>query len=226
MSFSDQDFDEVRDERESKSFRVVKNIFKGILYGASALVWILVLAVIFTTREPGMYTEMQFTDATQKLADETEDYKVHQVIIMDFMNKRGSITLSSSTCFYAAETRELEIGVKYNKKLTDNDTEDAIVYKLVDQDGKEYPVLQIDEDSVGRYGYARVCFGGIVIPVDEKGSLDFTGLGLKLTLYRKSDGALLATYQKQDGLDKITVNDAEFVIVGENTPTQRKDFED
>lgn len=226
MSFSDQDFDEVRDERESKSFRVVKNVFKGILYGASALVWILILAVLFTTRESDLYTEMQFTDATQKVAEETEDYKVHQVIIMDFMNEQGSITLSSSTCFYASETGELEIGVKYNKKLTDNDTEDAILYELADKDGKVYPVLQVKEDAIGRYGYARVCFGEIDIPVNEKGSLDFTGMGLTLTMYRKSDGALLATYDKMDGEDRITVNDAEFVIVAEDSPTQKKDFED
>ncbi len=226
MSFSDQDFDEVRDERESKSFRVVKNIFKGILYGASALVWILVLAVIFTTRESDLYTEMQFTEATHKVADATEDYKVHQVIIMDFMNEQGSITISSSTCFYAPETGELEIGVKYNKKLTDHDTDDAIVYRLEDQDGKVYPVLQIEEDDVGRYGYARVCFGDIRIPLGEKEKLDFTGLQFKLTMYRKSDGALLATYQKRDGKDLITVNDAEFIIVKEDSPTQKKDFED
>lgn len=226
MSFSDQDFDEVRDERESKSFRVVKNIFKGILYGASALVWILILAVLFTTRESDLYTEMQFTDATKQIAQATEDYKVHQVIIMDFMNEQGSITLSSSTCFYAPETGELEIGVKYNKKLTDSETEDAIVYQLVDHDGKVYPVLQVKEDAVGRYGYARVCFGEIEIPVGETGKLDFTGLGLTLTMYRKSDGALLATYDKKDGEEWITVNDAEFVIIAEDSPTQKKDFED
>ena len=156
MSFSDQEFDDVRDERESKAFRVVKNTFKGILYGASALVWILVLAVLFTTRESGIYTEMMFTDATQKLAEETDDYKVHQVIIMDFMNEQGSITLSSSTCFYAAETKELDLGIKYNKKLTDSDTSDAILYELKDKNGKIYPLLQIEEDAIGRYGYARV----------------------------------------------------------------------
>jgi hypothetical protein len=226
MSFSDQEFDDVRDERESKAFRVVKNTFKGILYGASALVWILVLAVLFTTRESGIYTEMMFTDATQKLAEETDDYKVHQVIIMDFMNEQGSITLSSSTCFYAAETKELDLGIKYNKKLTDSDTSDAILYELKDKNGKIYPMLQIEEDAIGRYGYARVCFGEIEIPLKEDGSLDFTGLGLTLTLYRKSDGALLATYQKKDGQDTITVNDAVFTIVAEDSPTGRKDFED
>jgi hypothetical protein len=94
MSFSDQEFDDVRDERESKAFRVVKNTFKGILYGASALVWILVLAVLFTTRESGIYTEMMFTDATHKVADATEDYKVHQVIIKEFMNKLSNIRLN------------------------------------------------------------------------------------------------------------------------------------
>jgi hypothetical protein len=56
--------------------------------------------------------------------------------------------------------------------------------------------------------------------------LDFTGLGLTLTLYRKSDGTLLATYQKKDGQDTITVNDAVFTIVAEDSPTGRKDFED
>ncbi len=231
MSFSDQDFDEVRDERESKSFRIVKNTFKGLLFGASALVWILIFVVIFTTRESDLLEEMIFTEATQKIANSTEEYQVDQIIVSDFQNERSDkiIKISSNTCYYARETGELELGIQYNKQLTDSDTTDSIRFVLKDQDGNEYPVLQVEEDAIGRFGYVRVCFGGLKIPTVEKNGktvLSFDQLQLTLTLYRKSDGELLSTYTKKEGTETVVVNDSVFTIIDEKTNTRRVDFED
>ncbi len=230
LSFSDVDYDEVRDERESKTFRLIKNILKWTVYGLSALVWILILAVVFSTRESKIYEQMMFTEATEKLAEQTEDYRVHQVYIKEFMNDSGDITLSSNTCYYAPETGELTVGVRYNKKLTDSDTTDSIRYVLKDQDGNEYSAVVLDEDAIGRYGYARVCFTGLSLPLAEIDSQSKqTGDGtfvLTLTMYSVKDGALLSTYTKKDGLDTVEVNDSDFVLFNADSPSRMADYED
>lgn len=229
MSFNDHDFDEVRDERESKAFRVVRGCFKGLLYGASALVWILILYTVFTTRESKLFEQMYFTKATEKIAQESEEYQVHQLIITEFMNDQGDITLSSNTSYYAAETGELSIGIRYNKKLTDSDTSDSILYVLKDQDGNEFPAVVMEEDVIGRYGYARVCFTGLNIPFKEKDGQSVLendeGMVLTLTLYRRSDGALLSTYTKTDGNKVVEVNDSDFIILDTESLSRMTDYE-
>jgi hypothetical protein len=231
MSFNDQEFDEVRDDRESKSFRIVKRSFKILLYGASALVWILIFVVIFATRESDLLEDMIFTSETQKIANDTKDYQVDQIIVSDFQNDRSDkiIKISSNACYYSRETGELEMGIQYNKQLTDSDTTDSIEFVLQDQDGNVYPVLQIEEDVIGRFGYVRVCFGGICIPTEKKNNkevLNFQNIKLTLTLYRKSDGELLSTYTKKEGNETIVVNDSSFIIIDNKTVSRRVDFED
>lgn len=230
MSFNDNDFDEVRDERESKAFRAIRGCFKGLLYGASALVWILILYTVFTTRESKLFEQMYFTEATEKVAKESEEYRVHQLIITDFMNDQGDIALSSNSSYYAAETGELSIGVRYNKKLTDSGTSDSILYVLKDQDGNEYPAAVMEEDEIGRYRYARVCFTGLNIPLKEKDGQSVlendNGMVLTLTLYRRSDGALLSTYMKTEGDKVVEVNDCDFIILDTESLSRMADYED
>ena len=201
----------------SKAYRIVKGCFKGILYGASALVWILVFYVIFTTRESKLMDQMHFTDATRTLAEKTEDYRVYQIYPADFMNQGGSIELGN--VYYARETGELEFGVKYNKKLTDGNTTDGIRYVLTDQDGNEYPVERIETDVIGRYGYARVCFSGLSIPVEEKDKWD---LRLTLTLYQKDSDLPLTSYISADRTEEI--NNASLLVFTKTTgPTDPND---
>ena len=189
----------------SKAYRIVKGCFKGVLYGASALVWILMLYVVFTNRESKLMDQMHFTDETRSLAEQTEDFRVYRLYPADFMNQGGRITLSGF--FYARETGELELCVKYNKKLTDGNTEDGIRYVLTDQDGTEYPLKRIETDAIGRYGYARICFGGLSIPVEEDDKWD---LQLTLFLYQKDSEQPLATYLNSDRTEEI--NNARFLV--------------
>lgn len=230
MSFSDVDYDEVRDERESKTFRLIKNIFKWTVCGLSALVWILILVTAFSTRESKIFEEMMFTDATEQVAARTDDYRVHQIYIQDYMTDKENtklIALSSSDCYYAPETGELSLGIQYNKTLVGSG---SVSYVLKDQDGNEFPAVVMDEDEIGRFAYARICFTGLSIPLEEKdGRSVQTGDGkfvLTLTLYRTEDGALLSTYTKKDGQDIVEVNDSEFVLFNADSPSRMADYED
>ena len=230
MSFDDNDFDEVQDERESKVFRIIKKTLKWTVAGLSALVWILILAVVFTTRESDLFDEMLFTEATKQAAESKDDYRVHQIYISDYMTDKENtkmVALSASHCFYASETGEMTVGIKYNKSLADAE---GIRYVLTDSDGKEYEAVILDEDEIGRFGYARVCFVGLSLPLEEKNERSVqTGDGkytLTLALYRASDGAPLATYTKKDGEDIIEVNDSTFVLFDANTSSRMADYED
>ena len=189
----------------SKAYRVVKGCFKGILYGASALVWILIFYVIFTTRESKLMDQMHFTDATRDLAKQTENYRVYQIYPADFMNQGGSIELGN--VYYARETGELEIGVKYNKKMTDGNTKDGIRYVLTDQDGKEYAIKRIETDVIGRYGYARICFGELSLPVEQS---DDWEMQITLSLYKKDSELPLTSYISADRTEEI--NNATFLV--------------
>lgn len=203
----------------SKAYRIVKGCFKGLLYSASALVWILVFYVIFTTRESKLMDQMIFTDRTRNFADQTaEDYRVYQLYPADFMNQDGSIELGN--LYYARETGELEIGIKYNKKLTDNNTEDGIRYVLTDQDGTEYRIIQLKTDAIGRYGYARICFEGLSIPVEET---DDWELRLTLSLYQKDSDRPLSTYLNADRTEEI--NNARFLVYTDSTVTGKTKYD-
>ena len=187
----------------SKAYRIVRGCFKGLLYGASALVWILIFYILFSTRDSKLLDRMYFTDATRSAADATKDYRIYQLYTGDFMNENGSIELRN--LYYAPESGELEIGVKYNKKLTDGNTTDGIQYVLTDQNGTEYALVRLETDVIGRYGYARVCFSGLSIPLAEEEIGDFR---LTLSLYRQSDGEPLTTHI----VDERVQNDAAFTV--------------
>lgn len=201
----------------SKAYRIVRGCFKWLLYGASALVWILIFYTLFSTRESKLLERMYFTDATRSYAETTENYRVHQLYPAVFMNRDGSIELRS--LYYAPETGELEIGVKYNKKLTDGNTEDGILYVLTDRDGTNYAVVRLETDVIGRYGYARVCFGGLSIPLEDVGAYHLT-----LSLYKQGTDEPLSTYLSEDRLKRV--NNATFTIYDESTHVTTAAFDD
>ena len=203
----------------SKAYRILRGCFKGVLYGASALVWILIFYTLFSTRESKLLKRMYFTDATHSVAAETEDYRVYQLYTGGFMNRDGSIELRN--LWYAPETGELEIGVKYNKKLIDTSLDNPVRYVLTDQDGKEYPLVRLEQDAIGRYGYARVCFSGLSIPVKEE---DDWKLTLTLSLYHPDTDRPLSTYISDDRLQEI--NNATFTVYDDSTLTGTVKYDD
>ncbi len=186
----------------SKGYRIVRGCFKGVLYGASALVWILVLYVLISTRESKLMDQMHFTSETQALAED-EDFRVYK-LNGAYMSYDARIELGD--VFYAKETEELELSVKFNKQLTDNG-EDGVRYVLTDQTGTEYPVVSLETENIGRYSYARICFDGVSLPVE---GVESEPVRLTISLYRESDGQPLHTRISDDRTQEI--NEAAFCI--------------
>lgn len=230
MQEKEHDYDEEHNENESKAYRIVRGCFKGVLYGASALVWILIFYTLFSTRESGILKHMYFSEATRNAAKQNQDLVIWQLHTQEFMSRDGSITLSN--IWYCAETGELEIGIKYNQKLTESEEEgDLIRYCLTDQNGNEYPIVHVQTDEIGRYGYARVCFSGIWMDLKlpayngngEAEPVDVPDVTLTLSLYRPSDGKPLSTYISQDRSE--LVNDARFTIFNQKTAYRTVEYD-
>lgn len=218
---SENAFGEERDENETRAYRIVRGCFKGVLYGASALVWILIFYTIFTTRESSILKKMYFTPETHEALAADKDAQVCQIYLSEFMNQNGSITLSN--VWYAPSANEIEIGIKYNRKLVENEDKDApISYILTDQNGNTYDILRMETDSIGRYNYVRICFacpdlpltravfaddGSVVKLPPERGDPKTV---LTLFMNRASDGEPLHTYINEDRTE--LVNDSKFRI--------------
>lgn len=211
------------EQPESKGFRVVKNIFKGLLFGASAVVWILVFWLIISTREPSFYKKMIFTDRTREAAAAAENYQVWQVHVRTWMNYDNSISVSN--VWYSEDTQELEIGFRFNTKLlrtkdeNGNSVENTVLYSLTDGDGRAYEPVNVEETVIGRYHYYRVCYSNVSLPLSADRS---SGPVLTLSWTRSSDGEPLAYYFDKNG---IKINDAELVIYNADTVVQQVEFE-
>ena len=218
--------EEVRygEQTESKGFRIVKNIFKGLLFGASAVVWILIFWVIISTREPSFYDRMIFSEKTRAVAEADDNYEVWQLHVRTWMNYDNSISVSN--VWYAEDTGELELGFRFNTKLTRIKDESGssvtteAVYVLSDDAGRTYAVSNVEETVIGRYRYFRVCFSGVSLALsdDDRESLPV----LRLTLTRSYDGEALAFYYDKNG---VKINDNELVIFNSETVVQKTAFE-
>lgn len=222
MDFNDDNLYE--EQPESKGFRIAKKIFKGMLYGLCGLVWVLIFWLIFSTREPSMYDNMYFSDATRQMAAQEENYQVWQLNVQTFMNYDASITVSN--VYYAQETKELEIGVRYNKKLakkTDADGKtyyENVSFVLDDYDGVKYAVSNVETKTIGRYVYYRICFKdvSITLPADEKETQPV----YSLHLYHENTEEPLSSYRKEG----VLVDDAVIVIYDKDTVCRKVDFDD
>ena len=224
-----QDDRPVRDpdqtESESKGFRVAKNIFKGLLFGASALVWILIFWVIISTREPSFYKSMIFTDRTAAAAKANEALPVWQIHVATWMNYDNSIAVSG--VWYSPDTEELELGFRFNTKLLKRkDTngvsfEDALLYALTDKDGNPYTAVNVKDTIIGRYHYYRVCYSGVRITMPAADGTAETDDVLWFRLTRESDGEPLASYMEEG----VKVNDAEFRIFDDTIVCQKTEYD-
>lgn len=165
MDYQGNNFPEERDERESKTYRTVKGIFKWTMYGISFLVYAIIFYLLFANRDSKILDRMYFTEEAREIAaSESGEFEVYRINSADFMNYYGTLQLYSN--YYAEDAKVLEIGLKYNaKELADGKT-DSFYYTLTDSDGNEYECTNIVTDSHGRYGFARVCFSGVDLKLD------------------------------------------------------------
>lgn len=191
------DEEELENPWNTEGTKRVKRIFKIILYSISFIVYAAVFFVIFSSCEPGMFDKMFFTEKTRQYARQNPDsIKVYKLQPKDFMNDDGSIELAN--IYYAKNTEELEVGVKFNfKKLTSGKVEGALVYILADSNGNFYTSVSEVYDSNRKYGYARVTFGSVKIDLTQNVYFKYTEIS-DYASYKKAKSNLNLTASEGD----------------------------
>ena len=166
MDYQGNYFKEEHDERESKTYRVVKGIFKWTMYAISFLIYGIIFYMIFANRDSKILKNMYFTDeAIQQAAEMGDAYNVYQVNPKEFMNGNGTFQIYN--VYYAEDSNLLEIGIKFNKKkLCENDASKMTV-TLKDSEGNVYTPVNILKDEHGKYGFLRICYGNINLNLSQ-----------------------------------------------------------
>lgn len=152
------------DEEEiSRPKKVTKKVLRYSLLGLVAAVYIVVFAVILNNCEPDMYESFVFSPEANRLYSESpSDFEVYELFPTTFMNYDGSVQISGVG--YAKTAQELEIGIKYNKRLEEDG---APRFVLTDTLGNVYDCVTTAADKQGRYNYIRLCFKGVALPLEE-----------------------------------------------------------
>lgn len=154
------------EDNSSKATKTTKKVFRYALYGLVTVVYIIVFAVILNNCEPNMYKEYVFSPAANKLYSANPDgFEVYEVFPTTFMNYDGSVQIAGVA--YAATANELELGIKYNKRLDNEETGYKPRFVLTDTNGNVYEICHTESVGKGRYCYMRASFAGVELPLNE-----------------------------------------------------------
>lgn len=236
MDIEGKHFPDEEDEHSSKTGKKLGKIGFRILVVCSAIVYIICFARIFSSCDSKLLEDITFSDkAVQKYYESPDDFMVYKINTRDFMEYYGTITLSD--VFYAETAGELEIGIKYNTKITDAEKQNVsleegavmeeypLVYSLTDQKGNKYEVCNRINTKKGSYKFERVSFSGLKI--------DFTNNYLnKGEYYASGEGVYFETEESVSGekytleiYNPVTKESKKFVIYDNNTSYQSHEYE-
>lgn len=214
MDYQGNYFPEEHDENESKTYRVIKGIFKRTMYGISFILYAVIIYLLFSNSDSDILETNYMGSLPQFENVETDDIKLYRINTTTFMEEDGSMQLYNID--YSDEYGIMEIGVKYNaKKLTDSEYGDCLSFVLTDSNGNNYKLVKKIIDSNGRYGFYRISFEGFDIDLDsndlqynpyvsdaftpafadENFSNKRDNTSYRLAIYRKSDGKLISHFE-------------------------------
>lgn len=205
MDYQGNYFPEEQDENSSKTYRTIKGVFKWTMYGLSFVLYAVLFYILFINRDSDILETNYMHSLPEYENADTESFDLYRINTKIFMNDDGSLQLYNVD--YSNKYNLLEIGVKFNaKKLTNGDRGDCLTYKLTDNDGKEYTLVNIVSDSGGRYGFSRICFTDVNIDLDsndlrydkEKSDVPRAEKSYKLSVYRNADRKLLFEFDLYD----------------------------
>ncbi len=200
MDYQGNYFPDEQDENSSKTYRVIKGIFKWTMYGISFVLYAFLFITMFINRESDIIENNYIHEVVDTSID-TDTVELYKINPRVFMNETGSLQVFNVD--YSDEYGTLEIGVKFNlKKLTDKDPE-GLSYELCDDSGKVYRQEYFKHDKAGRYGYNRLCFTDVKLDLDsndlrydvEKDSFARTNEKYFLNVYDKDDMSLVYTFE-------------------------------
>ena len=217
MDYQGNYFPEDRDENESKIYKTVKNIFKWTMYGISFFIYALLFYLLIFNRDSKILEKNYMNMVPELQSVDTDDMLLYHINTRVFMNEDGSLQVHNVE--YSDDYKILEIGIKFNaNKLTNGIKEDAVEYILTDSNGNRYNVVNVVDDSKGRYGFLRVCFDGIDIDLDSN---DIR------REFKPSDSPITNTAYFLEVFDKASTNSIfKFTIYDNSTTFTEAEFED
>ncbi len=174
MDIEGKHFPDEEDEHSSKTGKRISKIVFRVLAICSAAAYIICFARIFSSCDSSLLEKITFSEnALDLYYDSPDKFVTYKINTKDFMEYYGTITLSNVV--YAETAGELEIGVKYNTKITDAEKNNAngefesypLVYRLYDQKGNEYQPCNRINTEKGRYKFERISFSGLKIDFSE-----------------------------------------------------------
>lgn len=164
MDYEGKYFPNEDEEEISKGKKLRKKIIRYFFYGIVALVYVVTFSILFTNCEPDLYKTVMFSEEANKLYEKApEDFVVYRLFPQVFMNYDGSVQID--TVVYTPTAKELELGVKYNKKLDNNSGKPK--FSIVDTNGNIYDIVSTVSEIKGRYVYSRIAFGNIKLNLED-----------------------------------------------------------
>lgn len=164
MDYEGKYFPDEDEEELSQSKKRRKKITKYIFYGIVALVYIVSFFILFSNCESDLYEEINFSEKAKKIYEEDpESFVVYEVHPQIFMNYLGSVQIDGVA--YTPTANELELGIKFNKKLITDGKEPRFL--ITDTNGNNYEVCSVITDEKGRYKYMRISYADIKLNLDE-----------------------------------------------------------
>jgi hypothetical protein len=174
MDFEGKHFPDEEEEQGSSKSKLIRKIFFRFLVFCSLAVYIICFARIFSSCDASLLDDVTFSEkAVELYKKDPDNFKTYKINTKDFMEYYGTITISEVV--YAETAGEIEIGIKYNKKITDLEKNNVsgefedfpLIYRLYDQKGKKFFVCNRINTSKGSYKFERVCFSGVQIDFAE-----------------------------------------------------------
>ena len=228
MDYQGNYFPDDIDERESKTYKVVKGIFKWTMYAISFVIYIIVFIILIMNRDSKILEKNYMTDISQLESVEEDSIKLYRIHCPTFMNDKGSLQIFNVD--YADDYGIIEMGIKFNPKnlITESqqeyfnnevknmeDYDGFIEYRLTDSEGNEYPIVNKITDKHGRYGFARICFSGLDIDLDsndlryeKESNVNRTNVTYHLTITRTVDNEELFVFNVYN--NEITFSSTEY----------------
>ncbi len=164
MDYEGNYFPDEEESSQSKGKTVRKKIIRYGFFGLISLIYVVSFAILFTNCELDLYTQITFSKRAQQIYNESpEDFVVYEMYPQVFMNYDGSVQIDCVV--YSPTVNELEIGIKYNKKLIVDGNEPT--FFLTDTNENSYNVCNVVSDTKGRYVYARISFEQVTLNLEE-----------------------------------------------------------
>jgi hypothetical protein len=232
MDIEGKHFPDEEDEHESKTGKKIGKIVFRVLAFCSMVVYIICFARIFSSCDSSLLEKITFSEkANQIYNNDPENFAVYKINTKDFMEYYGTIVLSD--VYYAETAEEIEIGIKYNTKITSVDDSELsgsslgeypLVYTLVDGKGNKYQLSNRISVKKGSYKFERVAFSGLKIDFSRNYlnvSEEVSGEG---TFFESEEGKNAEKYTLEI-YNPVTKETKSFVIYDNQTSYKPYDFE-